>query len=406
MASTVCCNRLPYALPHGASYTEMYNELTSETDTFSRQVIYDLSTQMAPGAINICCGKPNWEADVRNWVLSSMKVSDLQVRSSFNDIDSYNIHSPFFISLIPHMLNICLNWWTPELRRNFFVTVLHGIAMIYNLDEDTTNILLAKTNIDKIMDSVGRARRASQIMSVALGDRLCDLWGGLVRVNSALSASLLEDHTHTETSLDISGVHHSLRAGIRRGQDHLFGEYFCNCCNTPSEPPQTNPELRIYGSEHRHSGRYILQKGGSGLLCLLIIPGYSSRIPTQRTFLNGKIQQKIKGVKQNAIFATEESPPPDFNPNEATNRSIFIEKYDTNSNLMRAWLDGTDMTNALDDAYNTAVAALRNGVQLPFWMTSGSDLREPKTKNRRGALRICEIIELDQVVVNEKYCSH
>jgi hypothetical protein len=111
-------------------------------------------------------------------------------------------------------------------------------------------------------------------------------------------------------------------------------------------------------------------------------------------------------VKQNAIFATEESPPPDFNPNEATNRSIFIEKYDTNSNLMRAWLDGTDMTNALDDAYNTAVAALRNGVQLPFWMTSGSDLREPKTKNRRGALRICEIIELDQVVVNEKYCSH
>jgi hypothetical protein len=42
--------------------------------------------------------------------------------------------------------------------------------------------------------------------------------------------------------------------------------------------------------------------------------------------------------------------PPNFNPNESVNRNIFIEKYDANSNLVKCWLDGHDMTNALQDA--------------------------------------------------------
>jgi hypothetical protein len=52
--------------------------------------------------------------------------------------------------------------------------------------------------------------------------------------------------------------------------------------------------------------------------------------------------------------ATEESPPPNFNPNEAIKRSIFmIEKYDSNSSLVTSWRDSDGMTNALQDAYNT-----------------------------------------------------
>ena len=283
------------------------------------------------------------------------------------------------------MLNIRLNWWTPELRRNFVLTVLRGIGMICKLDEDTTNILLAKTDVDEIMGQIGRARRASQ-MSVGIGDRLRDIWGGLVRVNSALSASLLEDCPRSETSRSISGVHRSLQTSLRHGQEHLFNQYYCNCCNNPGERPQTNPELRNYGCRHGN-GYYILQKGVDGTLLLLIIPGYSSLTPTQRTYLNGRIQYRVDGIIRSAL-ASDESPPNNFNPNNATNRSIFIEKYDTNSNLMKAWLDGTDMTNALEDAYNTAAAALRDGIQLPFWMTAGVDPRQPKTNCRRGTFLI------------------
>jgi hypothetical protein len=46
------------------------------------------------------------------------------------------------------------------------------------------------------------------------------------------------------------------------------------------------------------------------------------------------------------------------------------------------------MTNALQDAFVTAKAALMDGIQLPFWMTSGRDVREPRTNYHRGALCI------------------
>jgi hypothetical protein len=156
------------------------------------------------------------------------------------------------------MLKIALNWWTEEECRNFVIAVILGVSKIRYLDEDTIIILLVKTDIDEIMGQIGRARRASQ-MRIGIGDRLRDLWGGIVRVNSTLNAFLLEGFTCI--------VFHSLQAGRRRGQEHLFDEYFSNCCNNPGERPQTNPELRVYGSKH-HSGQgyYILQKGEDGLL--------------------------------------------------------------------------------------------------------------------------------------------
>ena len=66
----------------------------------------------------------------------------------------------------------------------------------------------------------------------------------------SLSATLLEECTRTETSRSIVVVHLSLQWDRCRGKDHLFCNYYCNCCNSVGEPPQTDPELQIYGAKH------------------------------------------------------------------------------------------------------------------------------------------------------------